>query len=181
MRMNWMLMSFLVLFMSTRAWAGDPAADVNPQADLGSGIEKLTASLDRLAVLLGQKLAFQAEEREARRVEVAVGIMGLRYRKIDRLEAEIQQTSREEPELSKQIGLMKAEVDQLGKQARVDSGEINEAAKGEMELMERRIRMEEERLARLGQRKVELQNDVAAEQRRLGNLEAILEAWMEKQ
>ena len=83
MRMNWMLRPLLVLVLPIQAWAGDPPAQVNLQADLGSGIEKLTASLNRLAVLLEKDVAFQAEEREARRVELAVGIMELRHRKID--------------------------------------------------------------------------------------------------
>jgi hypothetical protein len=47
--------------------------------------------------------------------------------------------------------------------------------------MEIRLKLREERAAKLVERKGLLQNDLTQERRRLVNIEAILEAWMEKQ
>lgn len=179
--MNWMLRFLLVLVVPLQVWAGEPPAPAKPQIDLGTALEKLTGSVDRLAVLLERELAFRAEEKETRRVELAVGIIGLRYRTIDRLETEIQQIAREEEESGRPLELMKAEEEQLGKQGRAVGGQLTEEAKGAIALIELRIKMEEERIAKLGDRKLALQNDVTAEQRRLAAVEAILDAWMEKQ
>jgi hypothetical protein len=77
--------------------------------------------------------------------------------------------------------LVRAAVEQVGKQDRADGGQLSETAKNEIAAMELRSRLEEERSARLRQRKVALQGDVAADQRRLGNVEAVLDAWIEKQ
>jgi len=149
--------------------------------DLRAPVEKLTASLDRLAALLEKEVALQSEEREARRVELAVGIMGLRYNKIDRLEAEIQGISRQEEEFPEVMQLMKADVERLDKQSRTETGQLSEDAKDTIARVELQIRLEEERIARLRERKLFLQGDLTAEQRRLASTEAILDAWMEKQ
>jgi hypothetical protein len=179
--MNWILGAFVVAMVPIHVWASEPPSHMESPACPGPAILKLTSSVDRLAGLLEKDMAFRAEEREARRVEVAVTVIGLRYRKIDRLETEIQQISREEDESAPSISRMKAGVDQLGKQGRAESGALTEEAKAAIAEVELQIRFEEERIARLRERKIVLQNEVSAEQRRLASVEAILDAWMEKQ
>ena len=179
--MRLMLRSVLVFFVPLQIWASDLPPDATPPREFGASIDKLAVALDRLAGLVEKDLAIRADEREARRVEVAVGIMGLRYRKIDRLEAEIQQSNHEEEEIARHLGLMKAEADQLDKQGRTESGELTQAAKNEIAMLDLRIKSQQDRSARLRERALELQNDVTAERRRLANVEAVLDAWMEKQ
>ena len=179
--MKWMLRSFLVLLVPLQLSATEPSGIAKTPVDLEKAVEKLSISLDRLAMLLEKDAAVRAEEREARRVELAVAVMGLRYRKIDRLEGEIQQMGREEEEFAKQIKLMNAEAEQLRNQGRTERGQVSEQAKGAIGEVELRIRLEEERIAGLGERKAALQNDLTAEQRRLVSVQAILDAWMEKQ
>ena len=181
MRMKWMLTSLLALVIPIKALSGDPPAEANLQADLGSSIEKLTASLDKLALRFEQQVTFQAEEREARRVEIAVAIMALRYRKIDRLEMEIERIGREKGDLAKHIELTREEMEQVGKQGRAEGGQLSDEAKGAIASMEQQVRLEEGRIVDLGQRELVLQNDATTEQRRLTKVEAILDAWMEKQ
>jgi len=48
-------------------------------------------------------------------------------------------------------------------------------------MLDLRIKSQQDRSARLRERALELQNDVTAERRRLANVEAVLDAWMEKQ
>ena len=179
--MKWMLRAVLLFLVPSQLWAGESVGEAIPPQDLGTTVAKLAASVDRLAGLLEKEMAFRAEEREALRVEIAVGIMGLRYRKIDKLEEEIQDVSRQEEELARQLGLMKAELDQLGKQSQAAGGEPSKGAKVEMTFLELRIKSEEDRIANLRERSSVLQSDVAMERRQLAKVAAMVNEWMEKQ
>jgi len=179
--MNRMLTSLLVCVAPLQVWAGEPPVQAELAETLGTAVARLTASLDRLAVLLEKEVELQSEEKEARRVEVAVGIMGLRYRKIDRLEAEIERINREEEEFPELMQLIKADMERLDKQGRAESGQLSEEARDAIAKAELQVRMEEQRITRVRERRLGLQNDLMAEQRRLASLEAVLDAWMEKQ
>lgn len=163
-------------------WVGEVPAQVQPPEGFGTAVEELTASLDRLARLLEKDLAFRSEEREVRRVEVAVGILGLRYRKVDQSEAEIRRISHEEEEFPERMRQVKADLEILDKRGRAEAedGQLSDMMKYAIAEEEMRIRSEEERMARQRERRLILENQLTAEQRRLADLEAILDAWLDK-
>jgi hypothetical protein len=158
--------------------AGTPRAEEKEAPD---SLAKLAASVDRLAGLLEQEMRSRVEEKESQRIQVILGVLAVRYRKIDDIESEIRGVESEEDMTREQLALLKSEVDRLEKEARAqDAGPGSDVAteKGSMEI---RLKLREERAAKLVERKGLLQNDLAQERRRLVNIEAILEAWMEKQ
>jgi len=179
--MNSLFRSVVVLVVPLPLLAAEAPPMAMPPPELGTAIHALTGAVERLAATLERDASSRADEQEDRRVEVAIGILEMRYRKIDRLEAEIQAIGREEEEFERQIGFMKAEVEQLDRQGRAESGQLTVEARGAIDQMELRIRLEEERIARSRERALVLQNDVTAEQRRLAGVEAIIDEWMEKQ
>ena len=73
--MNWMLKSVFLFLLPLRVLAGEPAAPALPPPDPGATLDKLTASVERLVGLLEREVTFRAEDREARRIEIAVSIM----------------------------------------------------------------------------------------------------------
>jgi chromosome segregation ATPase len=178
--MNERIGSVLGCLMMVQTWAGALPAHAQTPADVPLAIEKLAASVDRLAVLLEREIALRSEDREARRVEVAVGILGIRYRKIDQLEGEIGRLGRDEDEFRQQIGELRAEIEALDRQGRAEDGQLGREAKQIIDEVERRTALLEERVRGLGEKKLLLQNDLAAEQRRLSSLEAFLDAWLER-
>src|ERR1043165_3044315 len=145
--MNRIAMTLLMFILPLPIWAADAPMEAPPPRDLAAAIDKLAASVDRVLSVLEKELALRAEDREARWIEIAVAIIGLRYRKIDRLESEVQSASREEEESTRQFGFMKAQVDQLRKQGQTDTGEVSEAAKAELTMAELRVKSEEEHIA----------------------------------
>jgi len=149
-------------------------------ADLGASVATLAASVERLATLLEKDLALRSEERNARQVDTAVAILGLRYRKIDQLEREIQGISREDEEFSDHMAMMRVEVERLDTQGRAESGQLSDEMKAEIAQMELQIKLQEDRMARLRDQRLVLQNDLTAERRRLSRVEAILDSWLEK-
>ena len=171
----------VVLLTSLRVLAADSPSDAPPARELGRAVDQLKASVDRLAGLLERDVSTRAEDREARRIEIATSIMGLRYRKIERLEGELQGATREAEDSVRGVELMKAQVDQLRKQGRSENGELTDGAKAEIVVAEVRVKSEEDRIVTLRERASVLQNDLAAERRRLTSLEAMLDAWMERQ
>lgn len=179
--MNFILRLLLVLAIPSALWADEPQSHTEPRADLGSAIEKLATSLDRLTVLLEKDVASRAEDKEARRVEVAVGVIGFRYRKIERFETEMRQVSRDEEHIADEITHMREAAEQYGRQERAENGQLNSDVKDAIANMELQIRLGEDRIARLRERKLVLQNDIVAEQRRLSTVEAVLDAWVESQ
>ena len=165
----------LVLLLPFSAAAAEPATDV------GAAIDKLATSLDRLAGLLEKDVASRADEKESKRVELAVGIIGVRYRKIERLEEEIQGNTREEEDIAQQTELMKARVEQFTKQERSENGELSPELKSNLALMEIQSKASEDRAAKLRERNSALQAEVAAEKRKVASVEALIDDWMQKQ
>ena len=176
--MTWVLRFVLLSLLFSQVRAGESATGAIPAQDLGTTVAKLSSSVDRLASLLEKEVALRAEEGKTRRVEIAVGILDVRYRKIERIETEIQEVSHQEEETVKALGLMKVEVDRLGKLGRTETAELGEAAKGEIASLEPRIKSEEEHLARLRERSLVLQADLAAEKKQVAGVEAVVNAWM---
>jgi chromosome segregation ATPase len=177
--MNWVLRSAIVFVLPLQYLAAEPEGR-EQSPDLAKSIAALAGAVDRLAGELAKDVAVRAADKEARRVEIAVSVMGLRYRKIDRLEGEIQSATREEEESARQLEFMKAQADQLRKQGRTENAELGEGARAEMAIVELRIKSEEDRIAHLRERAGALQNEVAAERRRVASLEALLDRWMEE-
>jgi hypothetical protein len=158
-----------------------PVLAAEPPADAGASIDKLTASVDRLARLLERDAPSRAEEREARRVEVAVGVLGVRYRKIDRLEDEIQRNAREEEELGQAIEMARAQRDEFAKQARGDGGEANPTLRNDLAMFDMHVKRSEDRAAKLRDRNNALQGEVASEKQRVASIEALIDDWLGKQ
>ena len=179
--MKWMIRMLLICSLLTLQFgaAGSSAQDHSPE-DLGSAIDRLTTTVERLTTILDAGTAFESDERETQRVEVAVSILALRYRKIEQLEREIQRISREEEEIPDSMAMMQADVEQYESYARAETGQLSEQDKEGIAAMELRIRLEQDRLDRLAERRLLLENDLAAAQRRLSSIESILDAWLDK-
>ncbi len=171
--MNWLPKAALLLVLPLPALAAEP--------EMGAALDKLTASVDRLAGLLEKDAAARAGERDGRRVEVAVAILGVRYRKIDRLEDEIRQNEREEEDLTQGIELTKSQRDEFAKLAQSESGDQSQTDRTRLAMVDAQIKSTEDRIAKLHERTGSLQADVAAEKRRVASIEALVEDWMGKQ
>jgi len=144
-----------------------------------AALSRLADSVDRLARLLEQEQSARAGARETRTVEAAVAILGLRYRKIEQLERRIRQISEEEEDFDSRMELMKVDLDRLEEQL-PPAGDPNrselESAWSDMKL---RLKLEEDRIQRQREKRLMLENDLAAEQRRLARLEEILDDWLD--
>ena len=177
-----LLRSFAVVVLSLPAWGADaPSAAPAPRDAGTTALDKLAGSVDRLVGLLEKEMALRTDERDTRRIEVALGVLELRYKKIDRLESEIQQSNRDEEETSTQLDVMKARADQLRKGLESQDGVPSAQIKDELAVLEIRIKSEEDRLTRMRERRSVLQNDLASERHRLASIEATLDAWLDKQ
>ena len=75
--------AFLVGASGSRARAEDAT-----RSDVAEGVLRLASSVDRLLTMLEKDAQLRTEEKEARRVEVVVAILGIRYRKIAELESD---------------------------------------------------------------------------------------------
>jgi chromosome segregation ATPase len=164
----------LTLGRGAVALAAEPAP---PAAQVQAAIDRLVAAVDRLAALIEQG---RAEEREERRVQNAVGILMLRQRKIERLEGEIQGIGREIEQIEQRATLMKGQLEQMEAETRAEGGSIAEGPRREIAALELQLKLDQERAARIEGRRALLQGDLAAEQRRVANLEEILETWTER-
>ena len=178
--MSWRIRTVLVCVVLLQIPVSAAPVRAQVPEDLGNSVDKLTTTVDRLANLLERELALNAETRETRQVEAAVAILGLRYRKIDRIESELRRIGGEEQEFPDHMAWLKSELDLVNKQDRSETGQLSEGAKDAIEQMELRIRLAEDRMVRLREQKIILQNDLTAEQRRLSHIEAILDTWLEK-
>ena len=77
------------------------------------------------------------------------------------------------------LQMMRKELERAEAELRAETDQLTDTAREELDLWEAQIEIEEDRLARLRERKVLLENDLAAEQRRLVRVEAILDDWLE--
>ena len=177
MKIPAVLCAALVLVLS--GLAGAPRAEEKEAPP--DSLAKLATSVDRLTGLLEQELKSRDGERESQRIQVILGILGVRYRKIDELETEIRGVESEEDQTREQLALLRSEVDRLEKEARAPEPAQGRDVASEKSTMEIRLKIREERAAKLAERKISLQNELMQERRRLVNLETILDAWMEKQ
>ena len=168
------LTAALVLFLATAAAAADP-----PDA-LSASLSRLSAALDRLSVALERDAAQRGGEREAQRVQVAVSILGLRTRKVDGVEAELRGAANEEEDLKGQLAAVQAQLADNEDQ-RIREG--REATEGEREMREqltRGVRMMEQRIRVLEERRSALQAELSEQLRGLARLEAILNDWLDR-
>lgn len=144
-------------------------------------IKALTDAVTKLAAVLERQASQRAEEQEARRVDVAASILTLRYRKIERLDAESESIDRDEENSRTSLELMKKNIEQYESQSRTEAGQIPPEAKQAIEQMQLQLKLEEERLVKQRERGALLQAEAESERRRLAGLEAILEDWLEHQ
>lgn len=138
----------------------------------------LSESVNRLAKALEKEAGFSAEEREARRVDLAISILGLRYRKIERLEGELRDLLRKEDNWDEAIKMMKAEVEAQEDKRRAELSQTTTEEKRMAASYEKEIKHLEGRITRLAEQKAVVQNQINAERRRLDDLEAIVDAWL---
>ena len=76
--------------------------------------------------------------------------------------------------------ILQADVEQYESYARAETGQLSEQDKEGIAAMELRIQLEQDRLDRLAERRLLLENDLTAAQRRLSSIESILDAWLDK-
>lgn len=155
-------------------------AQAQPADEMSQALGRLTTTIDRLATLMEQSVAIQSEERQTRQVEVAVGILGLRYRKIEQLEEEILRISRQEEEFEGMMTMLNEQRDVIERQSRSEAGQVTDEGREAIRTMETRIQIEEDRIARLQEKKLLLENDLAGEKKRLSHVEAILDTWLDE-
>jgi hypothetical protein len=136
-------------------------------------------TVDRLVGRLEHDASVDSDDK-TRQVQVAVAILGLRYRKIEQLENEILRISREEEDAPDYEKMMQAELDRFIAAARTESGQLDDAARAEIDAIEQRMILERDRIARLRERKLVLENDLTAAQRRLSHVEAVLDTWLDE-
>jgi len=148
-----------------------------PAPDMTAAIQRLTSTLERCATLIEKDLSLRASDNENAKVELAVGILGLRYRKIDRMEAEIVRTQREEEDAGEAIQLVKAQLEAMEAELGA-AGQSPEGVKGALAAVEARVKMGEDRLARLTNNRLVLESDLTLELRRLEDLEAVIDGWL---
>ena len=149
-----------------------------PNDELAGALDRLTATLLELAESLpGAESNGACGDMD--RVQTAIGILSLRYRKIERIESEIRNIERREEELPASIEMMQQQFERIETELRAETDQLGEGAREELEMWETQIRVEEDRLARIRQRRLLLENDLTTEQRRLTRVEAILDEWLD--
>lgn len=153
------------------AWSG-PTLAQSPE-------EKLTAAVDRLTAAVEKLAASRAADDAMRRVEVAVSILGLRYRKIERMESEISSLDRQEENDREMVDQMRFQIDAFGKGEPVEGGPSPDQMKLFVAEAETRMAQTEERIQRSRERKSMLQADVERERRGVAALEETVEAWLD--
>ena len=159
-------------------------ADPVPE-DLSAALSRLSVSLDRLAAAMEKTAAGSDDARAGQRVQVAIGILGLRTRKVERLEAEIRQLGNEGEDIKNQFAVLKAQLEEIdekrrqeGQEATPDEIAIQQQMKSQMD---RGLVFAEARLRTLEERKTALQTELDAELRGLAGLEAMLSDWLKRQ
>lgn len=145
------------------------AADA-PATDLAEAVSRLATAMDRMSAAMEKQASTATGAREGERVQVAVGILGLRMGKMDRLEGEVQQARREADEIRGQVAALKAALSRAGAEEDPNHADI-----------ERSLVMLESRLPGLDERKEGLQAELDREARELSRLEAILDDWLKQQ
>lgn len=148
---------------------------------LAGPLERLAASLDRLAAAVEKQASASKDARAAQRVEVAIGILGLRTRKVDRLEAEIRQLGNEGDDLKSQLAVMKGQLEEGDERRRQEARETTAEEREVRQQMDRGLALAEGRVRTLEERKSALQAELDAELRGLSRLEAMLEDWLKDQ
>ena len=149
--------------------------------DTAAALAKLSASLDRLSAAIERQAAAGEDARAGKRVEVAIGILGLRTRKVDRLEAEIRALGNEGEDIRNQLELMKGQMSEVAERAREEGRETSTEERAMREAMEQGQRMAESRIRTLEERKSAMQAELDNELRGLSRLEAMLEDWLKAQ
>lgn len=148
--------------------------------DLALAAQTLSDAVDRLARALEKEALQRTEDHESRRVTLAVGILGLRYRKIERLEGELRDLEREEDGVKEGVTMIKAEIESLEEKSQADMTQAGAEERQQAAQYQKQIKFFEERQERLREQIAAVQVQIATERRRLGDLEAVVDAWLDK-
>jgi hypothetical protein len=170
------LLPCVVLLAATAA----PAAEL-PPPELASSLTRLSASLDRLSAALEKNAARSDDASAGQRVQVAVGILGLRMRKVDRLEGEVRGLANEGEEIRNQMEIMKTQFAENDDQRRLEGREMTPEERAMRTQMDVFLVTMEARIRTLDERKSALEAELDAQLRGLSRLEAMLEDWMKQQ
>jgi len=163
--------------------SGPARAQTAPEAggqDLDAAIRKLSTAIERLAGAVEKAAASKSEDQESRRIDLAVSVLGLRTRRIERLESQIDSLGREEDESTGTVRFLRERIETVQKEGRTETGELSAEAKREIADVELGIRQLEEQSAKAAERKSALEADLAVERRRVTDLERLVEAWVGK-
>jgi len=171
----------LVIAWAISLVAASGVSAQTPETEKGDALEKLAGSMEHLAAALEREVGRCEQDKEMQRLQVVTAILGLRYRKIDDIEGEIRSAEREENDVRDHLTLLRVEPDQIDEQARSAEGEANRSAKAEKTALEARVKVQEDRIGKLGERRSLLQGELSEETRRLTHIERILDDWLEKQ
>ena len=184
---GWALAVLCLMSATSPAQAESPVSP-SPQASSptapserrGDDTARLGSAINRLAAALEKDAADRAQDKEAARLQIVVGVLGIRYRKIEELESEIRRIEHEEESLKDDLPLMNAEKDRVEAQGKMPDGEPTPGAKEEVDRLEMTIKLQEERIAKFSGQRQQLLNDVTDERHRLTRLEALIDTWLEK-
>jgi len=164
------------------AW-GQTAAPAPPAPAPPTDLSRLVAAVERLVHVLEEQAQEKNESREIERLQVLVSIMSIRSRKVESLESDLRELDAQEQSSHMELTQMKAQIEQLDAPdaagpASDSPGPENKAVR---RLIQSREKDLEDQLAKLEERRVQTQNELAAARRRLAQLESTLEEWIDRQ
>ena len=157
------------------------AADEAPPSELAAAVSRLAAAMEHLSAAMEKEAATASDARNGERVQVAVGILGLRLRKVERLEGNVLQLKTETDDLRNQIGIFKTQFSDKDDQRRQEGRDLTDEEKAMRADMERGMAMAESRIKTMEERKAALEAELDAEMRALSGLENILNDWLKQQ
>jgi len=177
MRRSTIPLAVVFLFSLTAVSAADDPAT----GDLAGAVSRLATAMERLSAAMEKQASSTRDTREGERVQVAVEILGLRMRKVERLEGSVAQLKNETDDLRNQLGILKTQFAESDDQRRQEGKELTAEERSMRADMERGLAMAEGRIKTMEERKSGMEAELDAELRGLAGLEAILDDWLKQQ
>jgi predicted nucleic acid-binding Zn-ribbon protein len=142
--------------------------------------DRLAAAVERLANLVERESRARKEDSASRRVEVAVAVLGLRYRKMERLEEELKLIDQSEATTREQISMIRSQMEMFSKVQPSESEMTPERKKVVVEEVERQIAILDARIKAGAERRQVVQGELENERRDVAGLEDTVSAWLEE-
>jgi hypothetical protein len=157
------------------------AADETPPPELAGAVSRLAVAIEHMSVAMDKQAANGSDARDRERVQVAVEILGLRMRKVERLESGALQLKNEADDMRNQLAILKTQISESDDERRQEGRELTAEERTMQVSMQRGLAMAEARIKSMEERKSGLEAELDAELRGLSTLEAILNDWLKQQ